>query len=221
MIPSLSLRGLGYPDDDPLAVTRMAVTAGFAGVHLHLHRTPPDDRARLARLVDRHQLTVTWVYPTDDLFFVDAATRHSALATFTTTAAYSAWLGVAVVSSWLPAEMISMGVRRHVLPGALANLVDLAGAAGLAFGIEHIHPPITAWRAHGGPTGSLTDLLELLSVLGPTAGLVADSAHLTAAGVLDDPAPTAGTGAEDWAGRVVDVQLADPAPAGQPEDARR
>ncbi|WP_239341350.1 sugar phosphate isomerase/epimerase [Frankia sp. CiP3] len=221
MIPSLSLQSLGYPDDDPPTVTRMAIAAGFTGVHLHLHLTPPTDRDRLARLVDHHQLTVTWVYPINDLFSADAATRHAALATFTATAAYSARLRVAVVSSRLPADIIPIATRRHALPGALANLVDLAGTAGLTCGIEHLHRPTTTWHTPQEPAGSLTDLVELLSALGPATGLVVNSAHLAAAGALGDLASTTATESRTWLERVIDVRLADPPPAGQPEHEQR
>ncbi len=207
MIPSLSLRGLGLPVTDPLVVADLAAAVGFRGVHLHLHHTEAAQRTALARLVTAKNLTVTWVYPPGDLFRSARDARGRALDRFVDTAAFAARLGVRVVASWLPARLYTPAGMRTVTT-VLYPLVGLTAQAGMVFGLEHITAAPASGRVGPARGIGLAGTLALLEALGATAGLVADTAHLAAAGALAD------TGA--WVERVVDVQLADPPIGGSP-----
>jgi sugar phosphate isomerase/epimerase len=131
MWPSLSLRGLGVPVDDPLAVLEAGLDAGYAGWHLHLHKAPPDRSALHDALAACPSGRVTWVYPVDRHLH-PAAPTVEALRSFADNAHVAAELGVQVVSTWLPNLEIAPDVAlRRLTPVACA-----AGEVGLVLAVE-------------------------------------------------------------------------------------
>jgi len=173
LFPSLSLRALGIGIDDPLAVTEVALRAGFWSVHLHLHK--PHSSRLIHLLEDADPVGITWLYPLDAHASSDKDERRRALHAFEGWARYAAGLGVETVSTWLPTcDLVDARTQAQLLKPWFAAVAD----AGLRVAVE--------LETGESPSRSSRRLLDLFELVEAPPLVTLDTHHLGDGSVLDE-----------------------------------